>query len=291
MIRYHKVIFERAATSALLFGACALVATSFGAWGAALALTVAAIVPRRRASLLVGEVGAVSGWVLAEPSVGRIALVLAGSVALWLLSWVRAGRGRRRGNELRTWGLGLGLAVVGLVEWGPHLDSLGVEWPRAVGASWLVLCAWFVLGALGLLTEGFTTRDPLRPSLRGLATARGGVGRNAVAAAVATAADFALFHSLLGAAPPGMATLAGCALGSVVNFGINRSWVFEGRSSLAGAAVRYAWVSGASAAVNAAAVSLALLEPTVTPALAWMVARTISFLAWNHPMQRDHVFV
>jgi putative flippase GtrA len=216
--------------------------------------------------------------------------VLVGSVVLVVLSSVRGQRGRTLAEDARAWGLGLGVFIAAAFEWASRRGAVANASPGTSAAvAWLILCAWFVAVSLGLVTEGFASQASAPPSLRA-AAARGGVARNAAAAALATAADFMLFHALLRVAPPGMATLGGCALGSVVNFSINRSWAFDSRGPLTAVAWRYAWVSGASAAVNAAAVSLALLEPSVTPSVAWLVARTLGFLAWNYPMQRDHVF-
>ncbi len=288
---YERMAITRMATNILSFGVSAIGAWWFGAWGGALVLSFAAwLGQRKRASFVAAEVGALAGWVLVEPSWTRCLLVLVGSVVLVVLSSVRAPRGRALADDARSWGLGLGLFVAAAFEWASRRGAVTSASPGATAAvAWLILCAWFVAVSLGLVTEGFTSQVSGPPSLRA-AAARGGVARNAAAAALATAADFALFHALLRVAPPGMATLGGCALGSVVNFSINRNWAFDSRGPLTAVAWRYAWVSGASAAVNAAAVSLALLEPSVTPSVAWLVARTLGFLAWNYPMQRDHVF-
>src|SRR5690606_31683391 len=126
-------------------------------------------------------------------------------------------------------------------------------------------------------------------SVRERAFGRGSVARNTLAAALATSADFLVFRSLLVWISPALATLVGCVVGGVLNFGINQRWAFDANRPMAAAAMRYVWVSAASAAFNSAAVAVALLDPTVSPVAAWAVARVLGFFGWNYPMQRDHV--
>lgn len=134
--------------------------------------------------------------------------------------------------------------------------------------------------------------QPVSPKSGASVLGRGGVGRNALAGVVATAADFALAFSLvqLAIASPAAATFAGCVLGAIVNFGMNRAWTFGSTGPPAREAWRYALVSASSAFFNAALVHVLLL-PKVPFLVSWLLARGAVFLAWNYPLHRDYVFV
>ncbi len=127
---------------------------------------------------------------------------------------------------------------------------------------------------------------------KGALLGRGGVGRNAFAGGVATATDFALAFALvqLAIAPAAIATLAGCALGAVVNFSMNRKWTFGSNGPPSREAWRYLLVTTSSALFNAALVHVLLL-PGAPFVLCWLVARAAVFLGWNYPLHRDYVFV
>jgi putative flippase GtrA len=253
--------------------------------GLFVALAGIVLLPRRPVGAAVLEVGALLGWVFGAPALGPRLLVALGGVSLSALYSVRAWRGRQSVLDARIWGVAVGFLAASAVGW---LDIPG----GAAAITWLLSSGWLCSVALGLFTEGFAPRIRARSptSLRQRALGRGGVARPAISAACATLADFLVFHSLLGHLAPGLATLAGCVVGGALNFAINRRWAFDSRGTLTESAVRYLWVSAASGLLNSAAVSLALLEPAVSPIGAWLVARALSFLGWNYPMQRDHVF-
>ena len=131
-----------------------------------------------------------------------------------------------------------------------------------------------------------------RPFLGFGTLSRGSLARNVIAALVATAVDFAVFSALVTRVfvDPGVATAAGCAVGAVVNFTVNRTWVFGSRSSATKQGMRYAFVSVTSALLNAGGVMVLLLVPSAEVYLAWLAVRGAVYLAWNFPLQRDYVF-
>jgi putative flippase GtrA len=246
------------------------------------------------------EIGVLSGVVLKVEPVMVRAVVVVGAGLLGALLWIRARRGRAQVIDARIWGVVAGFAALCL----GHIAEFG---GTSRATTWLLLCGWTCAVLLGLLTEGFAQKAASSPaefpsvpthsqpaqapvSFRKLALDRGSVGRTALSAGAATFADFCVFSVLLPVVLPGVATLLGSLVGGVLNFTINRRWAFESGGTMTQSAMRYVWVSGASALLNSMAVSIALLEPTVSPVSAWIVARSLSFLGWNYPMQRDHVF-
>ena len=130
-----------------------------------------------------------------------------------------------------------------------------------------------------------------------LGVGRGSLARNAVAGAVATLADFALVSALVtwGRVSPPVATLWGCGLGGVVNFGVNRRWAFESSVPMRRSVVRYALVSASSALLNAGGVAgLLALSKLVYPApyqVVWWLVRGLVYAFFNYPLQREYVFV
>jgi putative flippase GtrA len=108
---------------------------------------------------------------------------------------------------------------------------------------------------------------------------------------LATMIDFATAGTLVHvvAAQPSLATLAGCAAGSVVSFALARIWVFATPGAGTPQATRFAFVSSAGAVLNAGGVALlvGLGAPFV---LAWLLARVVVFSTWSYPAQRDFVF-
>jgi putative flippase GtrA len=129
------------------------------------------------------------------------------------------------------------------------------------------------------------------------APARGGLlallGRHQIASILSTAVDFGvmvLVVELLGRSAV-VGTLAGATCGALTNFQLGRHWIFEARhEGAAPQALRYAVVSGGSAALNALGEYLAhdVLGIYYLAARA-LVAVAVSF-AWNFPMQRYFVF-
>ncbi len=120
--------------------------------------------------------------------------------------------------------------------------------------------------------------------------------RYGLVAVAATAVDFVTMRGLvehLGVAPP-WATALGCAAGALVAFLLSRSWAFRAHGSRYGSmsrqALRFGFVSGSSALLNAGGVAVLLLLPSVGYALAWALTRALVFATWNYPLMRDHVF-
>ncbi|HEY3495792.1 MAG TPA: GtrA family protein, partial [Polyangiaceae bacterium] len=107
----------------------------------------------------------------------------------------------------------------------------------------------------------------------------------------ATLVDFALAGVLVHAASlhPSLATAAGCALGGLVSFTLARVWVFSSGGASAPQASRFAFVSGASAVLNAGGVAL-LAGLNVPFVLGWCLVRAVVFATWSYPAQRDFVF-
>lgn len=121
---------------------------------------------------------------------------------------------------------------------------------------------------------------------------RGGVARNSLAGAIATACDFALFTALVrcvGFSPP-VATALGCTLGGIINFAINRWWAFSSHGALPTMALRYAFVSVASAMLNSVGVALLLLVPGLGSELGWIIARGAVYFGFNYPLHKRFVF-
>jgi phosphatidylglycerophosphate synthase/putative flippase GtrA len=126
--------------------------------------------------------------------------------------------------------------------------------------------------------------EPVRPLVQRL-------GLSVAAAAAATGVDFAVALSLVWAGMgPFMATAAGCLVGGVVNFGLNRMITFRSRAAPLPQAGRYALVSLTSLALNAGGVSVLLSHPDVAYPVAWWLVRAAVFLLWNYPLQADYVF-
>jgi phosphatidylglycerophosphate synthase/putative flippase GtrA len=129
--------------------------------------------------------------------------------------------------------------------------------------------------------------------LRGwFSASRGSLVRNVAAAILATAADFAVFTALvaLSGLAPWSATACGCAVGAVVNFNVNRFWVFRSKTPPLQQSLRYAFVSVTSAFLNSGGVAILMLVPSARSWIAWSLARVAVFLAWNFPLHRDYVF-
>jgi hypothetical protein len=54
--------------------------------------------------------------------------------------------------------------------------------------------------------------------------------------------------------------------------------------------VRFAFVSGSSALLNAGGVALLLLVPNAGPTLVWVVTRALVFACWNFPLLSEWAF-
>ena len=152
----------------------------------------------------------------------------------------------------------------------------------AVGTQVTALRRMFYL--LGELEE--------KPRLSVFSAERGSLLRNVVAAALATLGDFAFVVLLVdrAALAPELATACGCVVGGILNFSINRLWTFHANGRTASQALRYAFVSGTSAALNAAGVAVLLFLPDIPYQLAWILARCAVFIGWSFPLHKGYVF-
>ena len=112
-----------------------------------------------------------------------------------------------------------------------------------------------------------------------------------LSAVLATAADFMLFNTLHTAyylhVP--YAVAIGCVLGAVVNFTLNRLFIFGKFETPAPQVRRYAFVSLTSTLLNASGVALLLSLP-FHYLVAWLLVRLAVSVTWNLPLQRNYVF-
>lgn len=123
------------------------------------------------------------------------------------------------------------------------------------------------------------------------------VSLNLLASLVATGADFLLAFLLVGyvQAAPWLATAWGCALGALVNFGMNRTITFRSRTPAFPQFGRYLLVSAMSMVLNATLVGVlhwtlrALLGPWTYPVV-WCLVRGGVFVFWNYPLHVGYVF-
>jgi putative flippase GtrA len=120
------------------------------------------------------------------------------------------------------------------------------------------------------------------------------LGWHQIAAALATAVDFALMIALVEAfgAPPGAATFLSALAGGVTNFNLSRAWAFRARhaGSLGGQAARYAVVSLGGAVLNGALVALAVRTTEVPYVLARVGIAIAVSLAYTYPLHTRVVF-
>ena len=185
--------------------------------------------------------------------------------------------------------LGVGTAFAPILEAAlfPH-DEHPMHW-LAVGGI-LVVSLLSNTTALQRLRELLDKLSPARPHPRAVHARI--VTLSLVSSVLATGMDFGVVLGLVEAAgfDPALATLLGCAVGGVVNYGFNRLVTFRSSSSLAPQAARYALVSATSAALNAGGVALLGLLPAVPYVLSWWLVRGVIFFGWNLPLQRDYVF-
>jgi phosphatidylglycerophosphate synthase/putative flippase GtrA len=109
----------------------------------------------------------------------------------------------------------------------------------------------------------------------------------------ATLSDFSSMRALLAALPISLpvATLFGCLVGGAVAFSCSRFWAFHAeRMAFRRQLVRFAFVSGTSALLNAGGVALLLLLPSVGSTVAWLVTRALVFVCWNFPLSSEWAF-
>lgn len=230
-------------------------------------------------------------WVLIA-----VLLALLGSL---LVPYVRA-RGEALGVPFHNVGmvqrpervvvLGLSLALSPVVEVLVNpADPRPVHRLAVIGI--VLLAAATQISALQRLFHARRFLSPRRARSRALG--RGGIVRNAIAGGVATGADFALVVAMVtfASVSPPLATLAGCVLGAVVNFSVNRVWAFGSTAPGAPQAGRYLVVTASSALLNGGLVAVFLLLPDLPYQLAWVLVRGAVFVTWNFPLHRDYVFL
>ncbi|MFB1485052.1 GtrA family protein [Corallococcus sp. RDP092CA] len=185
--------------------------------------------------------------------------------------------------------LGVGTAL------SPILEAL--FWPQEKHPMhWLAVAGLVFVAILSNVTavsrfrtlvRALTPKKPVQP--------RSGValfGFNAAAGAIATAVDFVAVLGMVEWAglSPVWATVAGCVLGGVVNYSLNRVITFRSQGAVAPQLARYTLVSATSALLNAGGVALLTLHPQLAYTLGWWVVRGVVYFAWNLPLQRDYVF-
>jgi phosphatidylglycerophosphate synthase/putative flippase GtrA len=110
---------------------------------------------------------------------------------------------------------------------------------------------------------------------------------------VATGSDYLCTYSLVsfGSLPPPLATVIGCIVGGVIAFLLSRNWAFDAtRGPIGAQVVRYAFVSGTTAMLNAGGVALALLVPGADYRIGWVIARALVFVTWSFPLLNEFAF-
>ena len=117
--------------------------------------------------------------------------------------------------------------------------------------------------------------------------------RHHASSLAAAVVDFGIMVACVEAlhARPVPATVAGATCGAVTNFLLGRYWIYQRRDTAArGQAVRYAVVSAASLAWNAAGEHLLADVLHVQYVLSRVITALIVSNAWNYPLQRFFVF-
>jgi phosphatidylglycerophosphate synthase/putative flippase GtrA len=117
--------------------------------------------------------------------------------------------------------------------------------------------------------------------------------RAVVVSVLATSVDAVTVHGLvhgLGLPMP-LATLIGCAVGGTVAFSLSRVWVYRATNErVERQVVRFLFVSGSSALLNAGGVWMMSLLPAVHPYLGWLITRGLVFACWNFPLHSEWAF-
>lgn len=229
-------------------------------------------------------------WVLAV-----VLLSLTGSV---LVPYVRA-RGEAIGVVMKDVGfmqrperivaLGVGVAFAPVVQAlffarQPHPSyhlTIGVLCLLAVTAHATALQRMaYLLGALGGLAAGGLRAFRRSP-------------RAIFVSAVATGSDYLCTQSLVSihALSPPIATVVGCVVGGVIAFLLSRNWAFDAtRGPFMSQALRYVFVSGTTALLNAGGVALALLVPNTDYRVGWVITRALVFITWSFPLLNEFAF-
>jgi len=117
--------------------------------------------------------------------------------------------------------------------------------------------------------------------------------RHHASSLAAAIVDFGIMVACVEAlhARPVPATIAGASCGAVANFLLGRYWIYQRRDTAArGQALRYALVSAASLAWNAAGEHLLADVLHVQYVLSRVITALVVSNAWNYPLQRFFVF-
>lgn len=148
------------------------------------------------------------------------------------------------------------------------------------------------LTALRRLAHVMHALDPKAAASWRKATGKGSILRNLISAMSATGVDFLVVVLLvqLASGDPRIATAAGCLVGGIVNFTMNRVWTFGSTAPAMSQAWRYTFVSTSSALLNSGGVAVLLFLPGLDYRIAWLIVRAAVFLTWNYPLHRDFVF-
>jgi phosphatidylglycerophosphate synthase/putative flippase GtrA len=226
--------------------------------------------------------------------------VLATLVGSFLVPYIRA-RGEGLGVEMKEVGLMQRperLVVLGVaIAFSPIIEAILVPMDpkplhRLAVLGICILAATTHLTAIKRLTHVMQALDPRTKASLMKATGKGGLIRNLISAATATGVDFLVVLILvqLATGDPRIATAAGCIIGGLVNFSMNRVWTFGSQAPAVGQAWRYVFVSTSSALLNSGGVAVLLFLPGLDYRIAWVIVRVAVFLTWNYPLHRDYVF-
>ena len=123
-----------------------------------------------------------------------------------------------------------------------------------------------------------------------MSTATRDMGGAMAASAVATATDGVVFFTLVGlGTQAGIGALFAAAAGAVTHYSLSRFGVFRRfEAPLLRSAVSYMIMSSGAAAVYAVGAQLAV--PFVGAVAAWIMLKTVIFVAITYPLSRYWVF-
>ncbi len=226
--------------------------------------------------------------------------VLAALVGSFLVPYIRA-RGEGLGVQMKDIGLMQRperLVILGIaVAFSPIIEAVLLPNDhkpihRLAVLAICILAATTQLTALRRLAHVMEVLDPKAAAKWKKATGKGGLIRNLISAGTATGVDFMIVLILvqLAGGDPRLATAAGCIIGGIVNFSMNRVWTFGSQAPALGQAWRYVFVSASSALLNSGGVAVLLFLPGLDYRIGWVIVRVAVFLAWNYPLHRDYVF-
>jgi len=188
--------------------------------------------------------------------------------------------------------LGIGTALSPVLEATLYpADARPMHW-LAVGA--LVILAltsnWTAVMRLLSVVRALKGTQSPEPAPRPRLTQK--LSLNAIAAIVATAIDFLVVLVLVERLElsPALATAAGCGVGAVVNFSLNRVVTFRSKARTLPQMGRYLVVTFSSMLLNSGGVAVCASLPSIAYPISWLVVRVAVFLLWNFPLQSSYVF-